>query len=112
MQNPEKPPSQEEATKMQKPKTDSGGESSDNDSNHFDKLPKEIVEMILSLLPYATLRRTVPFVCKSWAESVQSCSFWRVPPLPFPVQSWRILADLGQSDPFAWASLRDGVCKV
>ena len=77
--------------------------------NHFERLPKELVEMILSLLPYATLRRTAPFVCKSWAESVQSCGFWRVPPLPFPVRSWRILADLGQSDPFAYASLRESV---
>ena len=80
--------------------------------NHFERLPKEIVEMILSLLPYATQRRTAPFVCKSWTESVQSCGFWRVPPLPFPVQSWRILADLGQSDPFAYASLRESVGSV
>ena len=83
-------------------------ETSDN-VNHFERLPKEILEMILSLLPYSTLRRTAPFVCKSWAESVQSCGFWRVPPLPFPVRSWRILADLGQSDPFAYASLRESV---
>ena len=61
---------------MPKLNPNSGGETSDND-NHFGKLPKEILEMILSLLPYTTLRRTVPFVCKSWAESVQSCRFWR-----------------------------------
>ena len=96
---------------MEELSTNSGGEASDND-NHFSKLPKEIVEMILSLLPYTTLRRTVPFVCKSWAESVQSCAFWRDHPLPFPVLSWRILADLSQSDPFAWASLRDSARKA
>ena len=74
MPEPEKT-SQE--AKMQKLNSDSGGETSDNGNSHFGKLPKEIVEMILSLLPYTTLRRTAPFVCKSWAESVQSCAFWR-----------------------------------